>query len=121
MKYFNKSWDSFCKELLGEGKTEHRKKVLMKVMYTSNVVLVKLEHLINLDTIWAPNDVTSPHLQVEEHQDLQLLLSVTDLLASCAEGENLFVESTCQTIYKVLCSADTYRFVQSKSIQCYEF
>ena len=43
-------------------------------------------------------------VQVEEHKDLQLLLSITDLLASCAEGENLFVESTCQSIFKVHCT-----------------
>ena len=30
-----------------------------------------------------------------------LLLTLTDLLASCAEGENLFIESVCQTIYSV--------------------
>ncbi|XP_019861438.1 PREDICTED: uncharacterized protein LOC100634093 isoform X2 [Amphimedon queenslandica] len=32
---------------------------------------------------------------------LQLLLNVTDMLAACAEGENLFVESVCQNIYRV--------------------
>ena len=37
----------------------------------------------------------------EDDRDLQLLMAVTDLLASCAEGENLFIESVCQTIYKV--------------------
>jgi inositol 1,4,5-triphosphate receptor type 1 len=68
MKYFNKSWGSFCSNLLGEGMVKVREEVLMKV---------------------------------EEHKDLQLLLSITDLLASCAEGENLFVESTCQSIFKV--------------------
>jgi hypothetical protein len=36
----------------------------------------------------------------DEDSNLQLLLSLTDLLASCAEGENLFIESVCQTIYK---------------------
>ena len=36
----------------------------------------------------------------DDNLKLQLLLSVTDLLASCAEGENLFIESVCQTIYK---------------------
>ena len=62
-------------------------------------------------TFWAPNAVTFPYLQVEENPDLQKLLSITDLLASCAEGENLFVESTCQTIYKVLCSAGMQIFI----------
>ena len=31
-------------------------------------------------------------------QDLQMLLKVIDLLASCAEGENLFIESICQNV-----------------------
>ena len=26
---------------------------------------------------------------------------MTDLLASCSEGENLFIESVCQTMYSV--------------------
>ena len=30
--------------------------------------------------------------------DLQMLLRVIDLLASCAEGENLFIESICQSL-----------------------
>ena len=29
---------------------------------------------------------------------LQLLLKVIDLLASCSEGENLFIESICQNV-----------------------
>ena len=32
---------------------------------------------------------------------LQLLLNVTDMLAACAEGENLFIESVCQNIYGI--------------------
>ena len=68
------------------------------------VAYIRAPHKI----LWVPNGVISPHLQVEEHPDLQKLLSITDLLASCAEGENLSVESTCQTIYKVLCSASMY-------------
>lgn len=31
--------------------------------------------------------------------ELQLLLDVTDLLATCAEGESPFIESLCQTIF----------------------
>ena len=30
--------------------------------------------------------------------DLKMLLKVIDLLASCAEGENLFIESICQNV-----------------------
>ena len=29
---------------------------------------------------------------------LQMLLKVFDLLASCAEGENLYIESICQNV-----------------------
>ena len=32
---------------------------------------------------------------------LQLLLSVTDMLAACAEGKNLFIESVCQNILSI--------------------
>lgn len=28
-------------------------------------------------------------------------MSVTDLLASCSEGENLFIESVCQTVFSI--------------------
>ena len=31
--------------------------------------------------------------------ELCLLLSATDMLASCAEGRNLFIESVCQNIF----------------------
>ncbi len=37
----------------------------------------------------------------DEDSDLQLLLAMTDLLASCSEGENPFIESVCQTVYTV--------------------
>lgn len=30
-----------------------------------------------------------------------MLIALTDLLASCAEGENLFIESVCQTVFSV--------------------
>ena len=32
---------------------------------------------------------------------LQLLLSVTDMLAACAEGKNHFIESICQNIFSI--------------------
>ena len=43
----------------------------------------------------------SPSLQDHETPDLQLLLAMTDLLASCSEGENPMSESVCQTVYSV--------------------
>ena len=33
--------------------------------------------------------------------NLQMLLKVVDLLASCSEGENLFIESVCQNIMSI--------------------
>ena len=33
--------------------------------------------------------------------NLQILLKVVDLLASCSEGENLFIESVCQNIMSI--------------------
>ena len=33
--------------------------------------------------------------------DLRLLLNMTDILAACADGENLFIESVCQTVFSV--------------------
>ena len=37
----------------------------------------------------------------DEDPDLQLLLTMTDMLAACSEGENLFIESVCQTVFTV--------------------
>ena len=33
--------------------------------------------------------------------DLKMLLKLIDLLASCSEGENLFIESICQNIISI--------------------
>ena len=33
--------------------------------------------------------------------NLQMLLKLVDLLASCSEGENLFIESVCQNIISI--------------------
>ena len=38
---------------------------------------------------------------VSDDRDLCLLLSLTDLLASCCEGENPFIESVCQMIFSM--------------------
>ena len=41
-------------------------------------------------------------LQAEDDSfDLRLLLNMTDILAACADGENLFIESVCQTVFSV--------------------
>ena len=39
---------------------------------------------------------------------LQVLLGVTDLLATCAESKNLFIESVCQNIFS---SEELLRYV----------
>ena len=33
--------------------------------------------------------------------NMQMLLKLVDLLASCSEGENLFIESVCQNIMSI--------------------
>ncbi|KAL3848190.1 hypothetical protein ACJMK2_019064, partial [Sinanodonta woodiana] len=40
-------------------------------------------------------------LTSSNHPDLNYLISIVDLLAACAEGENRFIESICQTIFKI--------------------
>ncbi|CAG2225795.1 unnamed protein product [Mytilus edulis] len=35
------------------------------------------------------------------HKHLQYLIAMVDMLATCAEGENRFIESICQTIFKI--------------------
>lgn len=40
-------------------------------------------------------------LTSSESADLNFLISMVDLLATCAEGENRFIESICQTIFKI--------------------
>ncbi|OWF37431.1 Inositol 1,4,5-trisphosphate receptor type 3 [Mizuhopecten yessoensis] len=35
------------------------------------------------------------------HKDLQYLVAMMDMLATCAEGENQFIESICQTIFQI--------------------
>ena len=51
---------------------------------------------------------------LENEDDLQMLLKLFDLLASCCEGENLFIESICQNVMgisellKVACNVDSF-------------
>ncbi|XP_070173454.1 inositol 1,4,5-trisphosphate-gated calcium channel ITPR3-like [Littorina saxatilis] len=37
----------------------------------------------------------------KESKELDYLISMVDLLATCAEGENRYIESICQTIFKI--------------------
>ena len=56
-------------------------------MYIHHITI----EMSNLSTIKEPND----------NPRLQLLLMMTDLLASCAEGENSGTESICRTVYSL--------------------
>lgn len=38
-------------------------------------------------------------LQAHPSRQQQMLLSVTDLLATCSEGENIHIDSMCQTLF----------------------
>ncbi|KAK3607291.1 hypothetical protein CHS0354_002916 [Potamilus streckersoni] len=40
-------------------------------------------------------------LTSSQHPDLIYLISFVDLLAACAEGQNKFTESVCQTVFKI--------------------
>ena len=50
------------------------------------------------------NTLTRQELLIEADDsdpNLQMLLKLVDLLASCCEGENLFIESVCQNIISI--------------------
>ncbi|XP_064638655.1 inositol 1,4,5-trisphosphate receptor type 3-like isoform X2 [Lineus longissimus] len=49
-----------------------------------------------------PSDARNKILTTPNHPDIQYLISLVDLLATCAEGENRFIESICQTIFSVM-------------------
>ncbi len=38
-------------------------------------------------------------LQANSSHHQQILLGITDLLAACAEGENIHIDSMCQTLF----------------------
>lgn len=89
IRSFSKNRDKFCDHLLGEGKKEFRWRVLTEVQPPLMMYSYMYVHPCPLPQL--PDDAP----------DVELLLALTDMLASCAEGENLFIESVCQTIYKV--------------------
>jgi inositol 1,4,5-triphosphate receptor type 1 len=50
------------------------------------------------------SNILSPRNQLltgPPSDELDYLISLVDLLATCAEGENRFIESICQTIFSV--------------------
>ncbi|XP_065902249.1 inositol 1,4,5-trisphosphate receptor type 2-like [Dysidea avara] len=71
MKYFGKMRDKFCNELLGLEEGKVKRREQL---------------LVNA---------------IDEDPDLMMLLKLIDLLASCSEGENLFIESICQNIMSI--------------------
>nr|KAG5691426.1 hypothetical protein BaRGS_016342 [Batillaria attramentaria] len=40
-------------------------------------------------------------LTIKDSKELNYLIAMVDLLATCAEGENRYIESICQTIFKI--------------------
>uniref|UniRef100_A0A1X7VAJ0 Uncharacterized protein n=1 Tax=Amphimedon queenslandica TaxID=400682 RepID=A0A1X7VAJ0_AMPQE len=73
IKNFCKLRDTFCPDLLGE---------------SSEVDALRIEILES-----SKGSCPDPRLQ--------LLLNLTDMLAACAEGGNLFIESVCQNIFGI--------------------
>ena len=87
--------NNFCKhrqkigeKLVGEepGKAERRWNLLTQV--STNFVQILCNHYFSSQS----NDYDP---------QLQLLLSLIDLLSMCAEGDNIFIESVCQTLLPI--------------------
>ena len=93
MKHFSRMREDsryFCRKLLAEGKKDERLELLISVCF-----LLCFQYLVFN---------ASKYQNVQELDDskrLQLLLMMTDLLASCAEGENSGTESVCRTVYSL--------------------
>ena len=56
-------------------------------------VSLYITHISNRLELLVKGDDSDPNLQ--------MLLKLVDLLASCSEGENLFIESVCQNIMSI--------------------
>ena len=90
MKHFSRMREDrryFCRELLAEGKEDERLELLTSVCF-----LLCSQYLVLY---------LSDEQMPDESVRLQLLLMMTDLLASCAEGENSGTESVCRTVYSL--------------------
>ena len=93
MKHFSRMREDsryFCRELLAEGKKKERLELLTSVCF-----LVCFQYLVLNSSKY--QNMQEP----DESTRLQLLLMMTDLLASCAEGENSGTESVCRTVYSL--------------------
>ena len=103
--------DRLCTQLLGEGEERQAKRwqilttvsaaalcswqYWQLVIHSRTHTMTMMLHLLyTLYCIFgAQSDQTDP--------DLQLLLSFTDLMATCAEGDNPFIDSVCQNLLSV--------------------
>ncbi len=89
-----------CRELLAEGKDVERLKLLTDVCFINRVLLFSAVTYYHISYyIWIVYMYYAFIQETDENPQLQLLLMMTDLLASCAEGENSGTESVCCTIY----------------------
>ncbi|KAL8600021.1 hypothetical protein ACOMHN_057790 [Nucella lapillus] len=51
----------------------------------------------------------------KDSKELNYLIAMVDLLATCAEGENRYIESICQTIFKI---SDLLKVLNHSAINC---
>ena len=75
----------------------------MYYKYTIDLINKVFYHLFNRSQI----------LENTRHKDLQYFIAMVDMLATCAEGENRFIESICQTIFKI---PELLRILNNKKI-----
>ena len=82
-----------CHHIMGDGQDniQYRKGLLERAAVSKREVGYIATCYCFL--LQADKSIFDPHLQ--------LLLSLTDLLATCAEGDNLFIVSVCQKIFSV--------------------
>jgi hypothetical protein len=94
VKYFSRMREDshyFCRELLTDRKKNERLELLTSVCF-----LICFQCLVLLNSSYCLNAQ-----EPDESTRLQLLLMMTDLLASCAEGENSGTESVCHTVHSL--------------------
>lgn len=108
IKYFSKTREKFCDHILGEGQRETRKNILSDVSRSCSNACIYISFMYSIlswrdcarSYVCIVNTWLSPQA-IDGDYNLQLLLAMTDLLASCSEGENVFIESVCQTVYSL--------------------
>lgn len=80
--------------------------VVPQFVYQTNTFTLNADQFYNftlsLYNFWPSwsNFILNVFLQsAQTNAELQLLLSFTDLMATCAEGENSFIDSVCQNLF----------------------